>query len=63
MLRLNWRLVMAPPELMDYVAAHEVCHLRRLDHSPAFWALVESLVPDWRARRQRLNRTGALYRL
>lgn len=62
-LRLNWRLVMAPPELMDYVAAHEVCHLRRLDHSPAFWALVENLVPDWRGRRQRLNQTGALYRL
>lgn len=62
-LRLNWRLVMAPPELIDYVAAHEVCHLRRLDHSPAFWGLVEGLIPDWRQRRRRLNQTGALYRL
>lgn len=62
-LRLNWRLVMAPPELLDYVAAHEVCHLRRLDHSPAFWALVEGLIPDWRQRRRLLNQTGMLYRL
>ncbi|MFH1034602.1 MAG: SprT family zinc-dependent metalloprotease [Pseudomonadota bacterium] len=62
-LRLNWRLVMAPPELYDYVAAHEACHLRVPDHSPSFWGLLASLVPDCRARRRRLNQLGPWLRL
>lgn len=51
-LRYSWRLVLAPYEVMDYVAAHECAHLVHPDHSPRFWAAVASLVPDaksWRA--------------
>ena len=43
---LSWRLILAPPEILDYVAAHEVAHLQHMDHSPAFWAQVEALYPD-----------------
>ncbi|MDE2583235.1 MAG: M48 family metallopeptidase [Rhodospirillales bacterium] len=41
----SWRLVMAPEFVQDYVAAHEVAHLRHMDHGPRFWALVERLTP------------------
>ena len=44
-LMFNWRLVMAPPEVQDYVVAHEVAHLRHMDHSARFWAQVEALTP------------------
>jgi predicted metal-dependent hydrolase len=58
-LMFSWRLVMAPPEVLDYVAAHEVAHLAHMDHSPRFWAQVEALMPDWRPRRDWLRREGA----
>ncbi len=45
-LSFSWRLVMAPPEVLDYVAAHEVAHLREMNHGPRFWRLVERLVGD-----------------
>ncbi len=54
-----WRLIFAPPEVLDYVAAHEVAHLRHMDHSPAFWALCASLVPDIKAPKRWLARNGA----
>lgn len=57
-LMFSWRLAMAPPEVLDYVAAHEVAHLAHMDHSPRFWATVEGLVPDWRPRRDWLRREG-----
>ncbi len=41
----NWRLVMAPPDVQHYVVAHELAHLRHMDHSPAFWQLVAALAP------------------
>lgn len=44
-LSFSWRLVMAPPFVQDYVVAHEVAHLRHMDHGPRFWALVEELTP------------------
>lgn len=62
-IHLNWRLVMASPELMDYVAAHEVCHLVEPNHSPAFWRLLAGLMPDCLERRQRLNQAGPFLRL
>ncbi len=58
-LMYSWRLVMAPPEVLDYVAAHEVAHLREMNHSPAFWAQVAALFPDYRAARAWLRRNGA----
>lgn len=52
---LSWRLVLLEPELADYVVVHELCHLRQMNHSPAFWAAVEAVLPDWRARRAALR--------
>ena len=57
-LMFSWRLAMAPPRVLDYVAAHEVAHRVRMDHSPAFWAVVERLRPDWRAARDWLRDEG-----
>lgn len=53
-----WRLVMAPPEVQDYVAAHEVAHLRHMDHGPAFWALVAELSPHVRPAMRWLRAEG-----
>ncbi len=62
-LMFSWRLAMAPPAVLDYVAAHEVAHLREMHHGPAFWALVEELCPDWRRHRDWLRGEGtALHR-
>lgn len=58
-LMFSWRLVMAPPEVLDYVAAHEVAHLAHMHHGPAFWEAVARLDPDWTARRDWLRRDGA----
>lgn len=60
---LNWRLTMLPAELRDYVIVHELCHLRELNHSAAFWKLVESACPDYRKRRKELKRYSFLTRM
>ena len=57
-LNFSWRLAMAPPEVLDYVAVHEAAHLREMNHGSRFWALVETLRPDWRRRRDWLKRHG-----
>jgi predicted metal-dependent hydrolase len=44
----NWRLLLGPERVLDYVVWHEVCHLRHADHSPAFWRLLERQCPGWR---------------
>jgi predicted metal-dependent hydrolase len=44
----NWRLLLAPERVLDYVVWHEVCHLRHADHSAAFWRLLERRYPQWR---------------
>jgi predicted metal-dependent hydrolase len=54
-IRLNWRLVQLPPRIADYVVAHEVAHLIELNHSPRFWALVESLLPGHVETRRELD--------
>lgn len=56
--RLNWRIVQAPRSLLDYVVAHEVAHLRHLDHGAAFWSALGRLLPDYEARRARLREMG-----
>jgi predicted metal-dependent hydrolase len=43
----NWRLLLAPERVLDYVVWHEVCHLQIADHSPAFWALLNEHCPEW----------------
>lgn len=58
-LMFSWRLVMAPPEVLRYVVAHEVAHLVHMDHSPAFWRLVEELDPGHAPRRRWLREHGA----
>ncbi|MTD99616.1 DUF45 domain-containing protein [Paracoccus sp. YIM 132242] len=58
-LMFSWRLAMAPPVVLDYVAAHEVAHLRHMDHSPAFWATVAGLMPEYARHRDWLRRHGA----
>ena len=55
----NWRLLLAPEPVLDYVIWHEVCHLSILDHSPRFWALVERRWPRYRSDREWLRRHGA----
>jgi predicted metal-dependent hydrolase len=57
-LRFSWRLIMAPEEILNYVAAHEVCHLREMNHSPAFWAWVAECMPDYQSRRKYLKQQG-----
>lgn len=58
-LMFSWRLIMAPPAALDYVAAHEVAHLVEMNHSPAFWAVVERLYPAWQVQRAWLRRHGS----
>jgi predicted metal-dependent hydrolase len=59
----NWRLLLAPEPVLDYVVEHEVCHLEVMDHAPRFWALLESRVPGWRAQAAWLRRYGPALRL
>jgi len=54
-IRLNWRLMHYSPAVIDYVVAHELSHLRVMDHSPQFWAAVETVVPDYRHVRKALK--------
>jgi hypothetical protein len=60
--RLAWRLVKAPPALVDYVICHELAHLRHMNHSAAFWAEVGRQCPDYRRMRAALFATDHLYR-
>lgn len=57
-LRFNWRLVMLPLRVLDYVVVHEMAHLKVLNHSPRFWALVEQIMPDYKTRHQALHELG-----
>ena len=58
-LMYSWRLIMAPPPVLDYVAAHEVAHLAEMNHSAAFWAVVRQLYGPWEAQRRWLQTEGA----
>lgn len=63
-LMFSWRLIMAPPEVLDYVAAHEVAHLVEMNHSEAFWRVVRCLMPEYERHRRWLKRNGSgLHRL
>ena len=58
-LMYSWRLIMVPPEVLEYVAAHEVSHLVQMNHSAEFWAVVEGLMPDYQRHRKWLKANGA----
>ncbi|MCZ0963511.1 M48 family metallopeptidase [Paracoccus benzoatiresistens] len=55
---LNWKLIMAPMSLVDYVIAHEACHILEHNHSRRFWRLLETIMPDYKDRSRRLDRLG-----
>lgn len=59
-LNFNWRLVMAPPEVLDYVVVHELCHLTHMNHSRDFWGLVGQVMPEYKERRRWLRENGSL---
>ncbi|MFH0982626.1 MAG: SprT family zinc-dependent metalloprotease [Planctomycetota bacterium] len=60
-LRFNWRIIMAPMLLVDYVVAHELCHLKHPDHSPAYWRMLRAVMPTFEHRRERLRQNGPRY--
>jgi predicted metal-dependent hydrolase len=63
-LSFNWRLLLAPEAVAHYVCVHEVCHLKEMNHSPAFWDLVEKLHPTYKEQRLWLKKYGkSLYTL
>lgn len=53
--RLNWRLLQAPPHIINYVICHELAHLKQMNHSAKFWAVVESLFPDYKIAEKELK--------
>jgi predicted metal-dependent hydrolase len=57
-LSFNWRLVLAPYDVLDYVVVHELCHIREPNHSRRFWKLVETRRPGWREHRDWLHSHG-----
>lgn len=57
-LNFSWRLILAPPEILDYVAAHEVAHLQEMNHQPQFWRLVAKTCPDMARHRAWLRKNG-----
>lgn len=57
-LNFNCLLMLAPPEVMDYVIVHELCHRKEMNHSPRFWAEVERVMPDYKIHRQWLKDNG-----
>jgi predicted metal-dependent hydrolase len=61
-LSFNWRLVMAPPEIAEYVIIHELAHLLEMNHSIRFWKIVEKYCPDYKKRRLWLKKNGHLLR-
>lgn len=57
-LNFNWRILMAPEAVCDYVVIHEVCHLKHMNHSPEFWLLVGTVCPEYRRYRKWLKERG-----
>ena len=57
-LSFNWKLMLAPPKVLDYVVVHELCHLIEMNHSPRFWNLVEEIIPDYKEYRKWLKDNG-----
>lgn len=58
-LRFNWRIIMAPEYIIDYIVVHEMCHLRYMNHANEFWNLVEHILPDYKVRKEWLKKNGS----
>ncbi len=58
-ININWLLVLAPPEVMEYVVVHELCHIKQRNHSARFWHLVEECLPGYQQQRNWLKRNGS----
>lgn len=58
-LSFNWRLMLAPPRVLDYVVVHELCHLNHMDHSRNFWNAVGEVMPDYKKYKKWLKENGA----
>lgn len=58
-LSFSWRLMLAPPAVLDYVVVHELCHFENMNHSKDFWQAVENILPDYKERRRWLKEHGA----
>lgn len=57
-LSFSWRLIMTPPQVLEYVVAHEIAHLEEMNHSPQFWNIVDQLVPNAKTSRKWLKNDG-----
>ncbi len=57
-LNFNWKLILMPPEILDYVVVHELAHRKQMNHSKLFWAEVERVLPDYVKRRRWLKENG-----
>jgi predicted metal-dependent hydrolase len=62
-LRFNWRLILLPPAVIDYVVVHELAHLKVPGHNPRFWGEVKLVLPDYQQQRQWLNQEGSPFLL
>ena len=62
-INLNWRAVMLSPNLFDYIVVHEFCHLLEFNHTKNFWAIVQTILPDWRILRKHLKQMNWLLAL
>ena len=60
-LNFNWKLILMPEEILDYLVVHELAHRIEMNHSPAFWRVVEREIPDYEERRMWLKKNGAKY--
>lgn len=60
-LNFNWRLILMPEEILDYVVVHELAHLKQLNHSPEFWKIVQEVLPDYKSRRKWLKENGGYF--
>ena len=57
----SWRLILMPEEIQDYVVVHELAHRREMNHSPKFWSIVASVLPDYQKRKKILQELGQIY--
>ena len=62
-LSFNWKLMLAPPKVLDYVIVHELCHLSHMNHSKDFWKLVETVLPDYKESKKWLKENGQTLQL